>query len=282
MGLSQFERQTIIEFTKEHSKLARNYKLRPSFECWFDRKYSTLTLMSRTSLNSEQYELLERCQTSLGYRFSDVYLLHEAITHASGAPTRLSSNERLEFLGDSVLGFVVCEFLYRTEPDWLEGELTKIKSIVVSRKSCAMFAQQLGIVDFLIVGKGVTASGEVPISLLANAFESILAAIYLDSDLSTAREFLLPLVKPLIREAVEGDSQVNYKSALQQLAQKDYGISPSYKVVDQKGPDHKKSFLVAAQVGKRSFEPAWGKNKKEAEQGAAANALEEFNNETRA
>ena len=124
--------------------------------------------------------------------------------------------------------------------------------------------------------KGVTANGEVPRSLLANAFESILAAIYLDSDLATAREFLLPLVTPLIQDAVEGDSQVNYKSALQQLAQKDFGVSPSYRVVDQKGPDHKKSFLIEAQIGKQSFSPAWGKNKKEAEQGAAANALEEF------
>jgi len=160
-----------------------------------------------------------------------------------------------------------------------EGDLTKIKSIVVSRKSCAQLAQELDIVEFLIVGKGVTANGEVPQSLLANAFESILAAIYLDSDFASAREFLLPLVTPLIQDAVDGDSQVNYKSALQQLAQKDFGVSPSYKVVDQKGPDHKKSFLVAAHVGKRSFHPAWGKNKKEAEQGAAANALEEYDEE---
>ena len=202
--------------------------------------------------------------------------MYEALTHSSGAATRLKSNERLEFLGDSVLGFVVCELLFSTNPEWLEGELTKIKSIVVSRKSCAEFAEDLDIVEFLIVGKGVTANGEVPRSLLANAFESILAAIYLDSDLATVREFLLPLVTPLIQDAVDGESQVNFKSALQQLAQKDFGVSPSYKVVAQKGPDHKKSFLVSAQIGKRSFSPAWGKNKKEAEQGAAANALEEF------
>ena len=237
-------------------------------------------MMSTTNLNREQRELVARCQDRLGYQFADITLLYEALTHSSGAVTRLKSNERLEFLGDSVLGFVVCELLFDSNPEWLEGELTKIKSIVVSRKSCAEFAERLDIVEFLIVGKGVTANGEVPRSLLANAFESILAAICLDSDLESAREFLLPLVSPLIQDAVEGESQVNYKSALQQLSQKDYGVSPSYRVVDQKGPDHKKSFLVAAHIGKRSFPPAWGKNKKEAEQGAAANALEEFANES--
>lgn len=232
--------------------------------------------MNNTNLNPEELDLVARCQNRLGYQFTDLSLLYEALTHSSGAATRLKSNERLEFLGDSVLGFVVCELLFSTNPEWLEGELTKIKSIVVSRKSCAEFAEDLDIVEFLIVGKGVTANGEVPRSLLANAFESILAAIYLDSDLATVREFLLPLVTPLIQDAVDGESQVNFKSALQQLAQKDFGVSPSYKVVAQKGPDHKKSFLVSAQIGKRSFSPAWGKNKKEAEQGAAANALEEF------
>ncbi len=223
---------------------------------------------------SQQQELLQRCQDRIGYQFVNPQLLHEAITHASGARTRLTSNERLEFLGDSILGFVVCERLFQENPDWLEGDLTKIKSIVVSRQSCADLAVEVGIGEFLIVGRGVTASGDVPPSLLANAFESIIAAIYIDSDMATTRDFILPQIKMLIRSAVEGESQVNYKSAFQQFAQKEYGVSPVYKLVDQKGPDHKKSFLVAACIGKRGFSPAWGKNKKEAEQSAAANALE--------
>lgn len=225
---------------------------------------------------SQHQDLLQRCQDRIGYQFSNPQLLREAITHASGARTRLTSNERLEFLGDSILGFVVCEHLFEQNPDWLEGDLTKIKSIVVSRQSCADLAEELGIGEFLIVGRGVTASGEVPPSLFANAFESIIAAIYIDSDMETTRAFILSQTEQLIRSAVEGESQVNYKSAFQQFAQKEYGVSPVYKLVDQKGPDHNKSFLVAACIGKRGFSPAWGKNKKEAEQGAAANALEEI------
>lgn len=234
------------------------------------------SLMESNRLTSEHYELLERCQDRIGYQFTDSDLLFEAITHASGARTRLTSNERLEFLGDSILGFIVCEKLFRDHPEWLEGELTKIKSIVVSRQSCADIAEEMGYGEFLIVGRGVTASGDVPPSLLANAFESIIAAIYIDSDLETVRNFLLPMIEPLIRSAIEGESQVNYKSAFQQFSQKEYGVSPNYKLVDSKGPDHNKSFLVAAYIGKRGFDPAWGKNKKEAEQGAAANALQEI------
>lgn len=233
-------------------------------------------LMESKKLSEEQRELMERCQASINYQFTDLALLHEAITHASGASTRLRSNERLEFLGDAILGFVVCEHLFEQYPKWLEGELTKIKSIVVSRQSCADLAEEIGFGEFLIVGKGVTASGDVPPSLLANAFESIVAAIYIDSDLATVKAFLLPHIERHIHMAVEGESQVNYKSAFQQLVQKEFGVSPSYRLVDHKGPDHDKSFLVAAFVGKRSFTPAWGKNKKEAEQGAAANALDEI------
>lgn len=232
--------------------------------------------MDSRKFNAEQLDLLERCQDRIGYQFTNPQLLQEAITHASGARTRLTSNERLEFLGDAILGFVVCELLFHRNPEWLEGELTKIKSIVVSRQSCADIAEDIGIGEFLIVGRGVTASGDVPSSLLANAFESIVAAVYLDSDMETIRRFLVPLVSDLIRLAVEGESQVNYKSAFQQFSQKEYGVSPNYKLVDQKGPDHNKSFLVAAYIGKRGFSPAWGKNKKEAEQGAAANALSEI------
>lgn len=227
-------------------------------------------------LSSEQQDLLQRCQDRIGYQFQNIELLYEAVTHASGARTRLTSNERLEFLGDAILGFLTCEHLFDENPEWLEGDLTKIKSIVVSRQSCADLAEELGIGEFLIVGRGVTASGDVPPSLLANAFESIVAAIYLDSDMAATRDFLMPQIEKVVRLAVEGAAQVNYKSAFQQFAQKEYGVSPNYKLVDQKGPDHNKSFLVAACIGKRGFSPAWGKNKKEAEQGAAANALEEI------
>ncbi len=228
------------------------------------------------NITEEQLELLDELQQRLGYQFTDPTLLMEAVTHASGASNRLKSNERLEFLGDSILGFIVCEYLFDENESWLEGELTKIKSIIVSRQTCAELAEEFDLSDYLFVGKGVAASGDLPPSLMANALESIIAAIYIDSDMATVKNFLLPFISALVQDAIDGDLQVNYKSALQQLAQKDFGVAPSYKMIDQRGPDHNKSFLVAANIGRLSFEPAWGKNKKKAEQAAAANALAEI------
>jgi len=213
------------------------------------------------------------CEQKLGYRFQNTAYLCEAITHASIADTRLLSYERLEFLGDSILGFVVCEYLYNSFPDWLEGELTKVKSNVVSRRTCGLMGEELGLEECLVVGKGVGSEGKVPRSLLANAFESIVAAIYLDGGWDAAKAFLLPLIERHAQSAVEGGLEINYKSELQQYSQKRYGLPPRYILVDDEGPDHDKSFRISAVIGKREFSPAWGKNKKQAEQHAAANAL---------
>jgi ribonuclease-3 len=120
---------------------------------------------------------LERCQERIGYRFRDVRLLESALTHASGADHRLLSNERLEFLGDAILGFVVCEQLFQQFSDQLEGELTKLKSIVVSRQTCAKISQALGLREFLVLGKGMTTHPAVPPSVLSDVLESLLAAV---------------------------------------------------------------------------------------------------------
>lgn len=209
----------------------------------------------------------------LGYRFRNRQFLYEAITHSSIADSRLNSYERMEFLGDSILGFTVCEYLFQNFPDWLEGELTKIKSNVVSRRTCGLIGIELGLDQILIVGKGVGGSGKVPRSLLANAFESIVAAIYLDGGMDAAREFLMPFVVRHVQSAIEGGLEINYKSELQQYAQKRFGLPPRYQLLADRGPDHDKSFRIAAIIGKKDFPPAWGKNKKRAEQRAAANAL---------
>ena len=119
---------------------------------------------------------LQNCERRIGYQFQEKALLDEAITHASIAANRLSSYERLEFLGDSILGFIVCEFLFQRYPNWLEGELTQVKSVVVSRQSCAKLGVELGLEEFLVVGKGIGSRGPVPASLLANAFESVIGA----------------------------------------------------------------------------------------------------------
>ena len=239
----------------------------------------------RCSVESANYDDrqlvdLKNCQQKLGYEFRDLNLLFEAVTHASCSTTRLKSYERMEFLGDSILGFVVCEYLYQTHPDWLEGPLTKIKSIVVSRQTCGRLGEELGLAKFLVVGKGIGNRGPVPLSLLANAFESIVAAIYLDGGMQPTKEFLMRFIPDQVHLAVEGSIEPNFKSELQQFAQKKYGLPPAYQLISDRGPDHEKWFLVAATLEKKLFTPAWGRNKKEAEQKAAANALAEIAGDT--
>ena len=142
------------------------------------------------------------CQRRIAYEFRDPGLLMSALTHASGAQHRLASNERLEFLGDAILGFVVCEMLYRLFPDSLEGDLTRIKSVVVSRETCSRVSEQLGLLEFLIVGKGLALHQPVPQSVLSDLFESVVAAMYLDGGLEPVRRLVERLVQRAL--AMEG------------------------------------------------------------------------------
>src|SRR5215475_7502505 len=149
--------------------------------------------------------LLQGCEERIGYTFQDKRLLQAALTHASGAEHRLASNERLEFLGDAILGAVVCELLYRQYPQYLEGDLTRIKSIVVSRQTCAKISEGLGMQEFLILGKGMTTSPSVPPSLLADVFESLVAAIYLDGGDEAVRPFVNAFIGPEVELAAAGE-----------------------------------------------------------------------------
>lgn len=223
-------------------------------------------------------EKIERCQGLIGYRFRDPALLGSALTHASVASSRTHSNERMEFLGDAILGMVVCEQIFRTYPQYLEGDLTKIKSVVVSRRVCAKISKSLGLEQCLIVGRGMMRHG-MPRSLLSDVFEAIVAAVYLDGGLEVARTMILSFIEPEIRLAAEGQSGGNYKSLLQQMAQGELRGTPVYRLVGESGPDHSKYFEVAAEISGRRFTPAWGRNKKEAEQRAAGNALAELRGE---
>jgi len=224
-------------------------------------------------------QVLESCQERVGYVFRDANLLQAALTHSSGASHRLASNERLEFLGDAILGSVVCEYLFLNHLDYLEGDLTRVKSIVVSRQTCAKVSARLGLDEFLILGKGMGTQARLPRSLLADVFESLVAAIYLDGGPTVAKDFILEQLQPEITSAVQGSHGGNFKSQLQQLAQRDYGATPVYQLLDEKGPDHSKCFQIYAQVGSMRYPPAWGRNKKEAEQRAALNALCEISGE---
>ena len=222
---------------------------------------------------------LNDCQQRIGYRFQNEQLLLDALRHASGVSHRLASNERMEFLGDAILGFVVCDQLYSLFPDDLEGELTRIKSVVVSRDTCACMSEKLGLQNFLLLGKGMAADPEIPRSVVAAALESLIAAIYLDGGIEPAREFILKHVETEILQTASGEAGGNYKSQLQQFAQREHCMTPIYQLLDEKGPDHSKCFKVAAQVAQECYAAAWGKSKKESEQRAAHNAINQISGE---
>ncbi len=229
------------------------------------------------SMNVTEEEVLQQAEDAVGYRFKDRSILLTALTHASIANSRLESNERMEFFGDAILGLVVCKELFAKYPDLLEGEMTKIKSAVVSRQTCAILAKRLGLHEMLFLGKGMTGRSELPSSLAAAAFESIIAAIYMDSgDLTIVEDFILRQMGDVIAESAASQHQRNYKSQLQQHAQRNVGHTPMYELLDEQGPDHSKCFEVCVVMGGRRFPSAWGPSKKEAEQKAAYQALREL------
>lgn len=220
--------------------------------------------------------ILQEAETRVGHSFTDKTLLRRALRHASQADTRLNSNERLEFLGDSVLGMVVCEYLYQRYPDYLEGELTKIKSNVVSRRTCADIAVDLGLSDLLQLGKGMGGREELPQSLAAAVFESLIGALFLDAGLEAARRFILRHMGELVEEAARLGHQYNFKSVLQQSLQRLGGQNPVYPVLEERGPDHAKCFHVCVQIEGRRYAACWGNSKKQAEQQAALATLLEL------
>ncbi|MBS0267045.1 MAG: ribonuclease III [Planctomycetes bacterium] len=221
-------------------------------------------------------EMLLQCEAALQYQFQNRDLLRNCLTHASGANHRLASNERLEFLGDAIMGAVICEMLYRLYPEETEGELTRIKSIVVSRQTCARVSEALGLPKSLVLGKGLAINASVPMSVAAAVFEALIAGVFLDGGWEVTQQVLERVMGPEIELAGGVDHGRNYKSLLQQLAQKKFGETPHYQLLDEKGPDHSKCFKVAAQIGTSLFHPAWGANKKAAEQRAAQNAFSEI------
>ena len=221
-------------------------------------------------------ESLARAEAIAGYSIHRPDLFVAALTHASVANTRLESNERMEFLGDAILGVVVCESLYDRFPDLLEGDLTKIKSAVVSRKVCAEIAEGIGLADLLQMGKGMNEHNGIPGSLKAAVLESFVAAIYLDAGFDEARRFILEHMTPHIDGAAASTHQNNYKSQLQQHAQKCLSATPQYEALDEQGPDHSKCFEICVTINGRTFPSAWGPSKKEAEQKAARRALEDL------
>lgn len=217
--------------------------------------------------NAEQIEQI------IGYKFSNRKLLAQAFTHSSSVENRLLSYERLEFLGDSILAFIICQILCERFPEYLEGDLTKVKSMLVSRQTCSKLAHKMSLHKYLIVGKGMSNSHSLPGSLSAGVFEALVAAIYLDGGIEESRKFISTNFAGLIARADARYSQGNFKSMLQQYVQQKYNTTPVYKLLAEKGPDHNKQFQIQVTVGDRSFPCAWGASKKDAEQRAALEAI---------
>lgn len=221
-------------------------------------------------------ETLRQVEQTIGYKFSDSRLLATALTHSSVASNRLLSNERLEFLGDAILAFVICQTLFERFTGYLEGDLTKMKSMLVSRETCARISRLMRLQKFLKVGKSMVANRALSGSLAAGVLEAVIAAICIDGGLDAARSFILRNFDSLIDSANKEQAHGNFKSLLQQYAQDELNATPVYVLVDEKGPDHNKCFELEAVIGERRFPSAWGTNKKEAEQKAAFNALVEL------
>jgi ribonuclease-3 len=219
----------------------------------------------------------EQLQEILGVHFHDESILTLALTHRSyiyetpGAG--LSSNERLEFLGDSILALVSADFLYRTFPQLSEGELTDVRAVLVRTETLATFAREINLGTFLLMGKGEQHSGGGQ-RVQASAFEAVLGALYLDQGLEAVRTFLLPRLAPLAHTIVEKRLFKDNKSLFQEQAQAHTGITPSYRLVSQEGPSHNREFTVEVMLGSEVAGRGQGRNKQTAEQAAARNALE--------
>lgn len=236
-------------------------------------------LLSKKSLSPERKTQLQDFCKSLSIKFKNLNLLELATKHRSytneDSQKVHENNERLEFLGDSVLGAATATFLYRELENHPEGELAKIKSIVVSEKALAPIATQIGIDKLLLLGKGEEMSGgrKKP-AILADAMEALFGAYYLDNGYESAQKFVLRFIAPEIEKVLKNKGTKDYKSILQELYQKKYKVCPSYELVKKTGPDHDRTFWVSVHLKDETYGPAEGKNKKEAEQNAAKLAIE--------
>ncbi|MBG0767142.1 ribonuclease III [Sphaerochaeta halotolerans] len=210
----------------------------------------------------------------------DLSLLNLAFTHRSFANESnesVDTNERLEFLGDSVLGMCVADWLFRNLPAKAEGDFSKIKSIVVSEDSLAMIARSLEVDRYLLIGKGEENSGgRKKKALLADCMEAIFAACYLDSGFEAAKQFIMRYLENQIRAVLEDDYHRDYKTALQEYMQKRWRMVPTYTLVKKTGPEHDFTFYMQVDVNGQIFGPAQGRNKKQAEQLVAKLAYDQL------
>ena len=221
--------------------------------------------------------MIKDLETAIGYRFKNISLLQNALTHSSYANERwhnsLMSNERLEFLGDSILGMVVAEYLYQSFPNRPEGELTRMRADMVCEKTLASVAARIGLGRHLMLGNGEEqGGGRSRDSILADAVESVIAASFLDGGMDAAKQFIQKFI--LVEVPVKQMHNADYKTALQELVQQKKNQILSYRLVGESGPDHDKRFAVEVSLNGRVIGVGSGSSKKRAEQMAAQAALE--------
>ena len=224
---------------------------------------------------------LEKLQETLGINFNDVSLLHQALVHGSylheNPDFALPSNERLEFLGDSLLGFIIAEKLYTDFPDLAEGGMTKLRAALVRKETLARLASAMGLGDYLYMGCGEASSGgRAKQSILASALESLIGAILMDQGFDSCRAFVLRLFESALEKAIDERLAADYKSELQEIVQARHRVAPAYRTIRAVGPDHAKEFTVEVSVNGTVIGSGSGRSKRQAEKEAARAALQKI------
>lgn len=220
-------------------------------------------------------------QAAIGFKFKNVKLLQQALTHRSYLNEfqehPMAHNERLEFLGDAVIDFLVGEYLFDNLPKMREGEMTSLRAAIVRMEGLARFAEEINLGAQVIMGRGEEASGaRERMSLLADSFEALLAAMYLDQGMVAVRQWVNPFIRPAIAELLQQGGDKDAKSTLQEIAQAQLGITPRYEVVKEIGPDHHRIYTIQVVVGDKIYGTGKGHTKQIAAQIAAQQALKRF------
>ena len=228
---------------------------------------------------------LSIAEASLGLNFRDKTLLQRALTHRSfineSNGFALEDNERLEFLGDAVLDFLTAEYLYHRFPEMNEGQLTSLRAALVRTETLGGFAADLGLGELVYLGRGEAENGgRRRLVILCDCYEALIGALYLDQGLEAAEAFVLHTIQSAIPHILEGETDKDAKSTLQELSQKYRRITPTYRTVDERGPDHAKEFTVAAIIGRETYGLGTGYSKQTAAQAAARAALARLEQET--
>ena len=232
-------------------------------------------------MDEERFASLRELETRIGHQFSRLEWLDQALTHKSYIHqtnvTHKESNEVLEFLGDAVLNLVVSSLLYQTFPQAHEGILSMRRAHLVKRSSLAYLSKEIQLEEYLLLGKSeLIDGGRKKASILANAYEAMIGAIYMDSGFDQTLNVLRHHLEPYLQAEIPSLLFNDYKSLLQEEAQRRHGCSPKYQVLQESGPEHDKRFQASVSIGGEVKGVGWGKSKKEAQQEAAKNALEQF------